>query len=160
MVTKRVIVPPRYGEVPTEAAADPMADTRPPDIEPTSPAPAPAAMEAAEADDAMLAALAPARPAAPPAALNPFLPLLLATASFLLLMGFQTTQLLRDREAIKTASAQIEQPTEKATKLRNSLDALAADTQRLADAGNASAQRLIVELRNRGVTINPAANTK
>jgi hypothetical protein len=43
-----------------------------------------------------------------------------------------------------------------AGRLRASLDGLAADTQRLADAGNASAALLVTELRKRGVTINAA----
>jgi hypothetical protein len=46
-----------------------------------------------------------------------------------------------------------------AGKLRASLDALAVDTQRLAEAGNPSAKLLVDELRKRGITINPAAPT-
>jgi hypothetical protein len=42
-----------------------------------------------------------------------------------------------------------------AGKLRASLDALAADTQRLADTGNANAALLVAELKKRGITINP-----
>ena len=49
------------------------------------------------------------------------------------------------------------QTVDSAAKLRASLDALASDTQRLADAGNASAALLVAELRKRGVTINAAA---
>ena len=44
-----------------------------------------------------------------------------------------------------------------AGKLRTSLDSLAADTQRLADRGNANAALLVTELKRRGITINPQA---
>ena len=44
-----------------------------------------------------------------------------------------------------------------ADKLRTSLDGLAADTQGLADCGNANAALLVTELKKRGITINPQA---
>ena len=44
-----------------------------------------------------------------------------------------------------------------AGKLRGLLDGLAADTQRLADRGNANAALRVTELSKRGITINPQA---
>ncbi len=99
--------------------------------------------------------LAKAMAPAPPR--GPFLPLLLASTALLGWMGFQTWQLFTDRQALLAAHANQQQTVENAGKLRGSLDVLAADTQRLADAGNASARLLVEELKKRGVTINAAA---
>jgi len=43
---------------------------------------------------------------------------------------------------------------EQAQKVRQTLDRLASETQRLADGGNANARLVVEELRKRGVTIN------
>jgi hypothetical protein len=94
-------------------------------------------------------------PVAPAATHNVFLPLLLALLTLLVWMGFQGWLTLQDRKALTSAQASQQPTVDNAAKLRASLDALAADTQRLADAGNASARLLVEELRKRGVTINP-----
>jgi uncharacterized protein HemX len=82
----------------------------------------------------------------------PLLILGLATASW---SGFQTHQLAQEHEALKKLHANQETLVQNAVKLRAQLDGIAADTQRLADAGNANAQGIVNELRRRGVTINP-----
>lgn len=84
-----------------------------------------------------------------------FLPLLiigLATASW---SGFQSYQLVQEHEALKKLHANQEALVQNAVKLRAQLDGIAGDTQRLANAGNASAQLIVNDLRRRGVTINP-----
>lgn len=91
---------------------------------------------------------------------GPFVPMLLATMALLVWLGFQAWGHYQDRLALQTAYANQQQTVDNATKLRASLDTLAADTQRLADTGNASARLLVEELKKRGVTINPAAATK
>lgn len=88
---------------------------------------------------------------------SPFVPLLLLSAALLLAFGFETAQRLRERQTLQAAHASQQQTVDNAGKLRASLDALAADTQRLADAGNANAVLLVNELRKRGITINAAA---
>jgi hypothetical protein len=82
----------------------------------------------------------------------PLLILGLAAASW---SGFQTYQLVQEHEALKKLHANQEALVQNAVKLRAQLDGIAADTQRLADAGNANAQGIVNELRRRGVTINP-----
>ena len=72
-------------------------------------------------------------------------------------LGWQTWVLVSERSALNTAYGGQQQTVDNAGKLRGSLDALAADTQRLADAGNASAALLVAELRKRGITINAKA---
>jgi len=76
----------------------------------------------------------------------------------LAVLVWQTWLLSTEREALLTAHAGQQQTVDNAGKLRGSLDTLAADTQRLADAGNANAALLVAELRQRGITINPQAN--
>ena len=88
---------------------------------------------------------------------GPFVPLALACLALLGWMAFQSWLLLNDRQALQSAHASQQQTVDNAGKLRGSLDTLAADTQRLADAGNGSARLLVEELKKRGVTINPAA---
>ena len=86
-----------------------------------------------------------------------FVPVLLATLALLLGLGWQCYLLMSERENLQAAHAGQQQTVDNAGKLRTSLDALAADTQRLADAGNASAALLVTELKKRGITINPQA---
>lgn len=84
-----------------------------------------------------------------------FWPLLIfgvATASW---SGFQAYQLVQEHDALKKLHANQEALVQNSIKLRAQLDGIAADTQRLADAGNANAQLIVNELRRRGVTINP-----
>jgi hypothetical protein len=95
----------------------------------------------------------------PPALASAFVPVLLCALTLLVWFAFQSVLLLGDRDALQ-ATRQAQQATvDNAGKLRASLDALAVDTQRLAEAGNPSAKLLVDELRKRGITINPAAPT-
>lgn len=101
----------------------------------------------------------PASVAAPAAAPSLFLPMLLASLALLGWIGFQNVQLFKEREALQAAYVSQQQTVDNATKLRASLDALAADTQRAADGGNANAKLLVDELRKRGITISTTANS-
>jgi hypothetical protein len=87
-----------------------------------------------------------------------FAPLLLGGLALLLMLGWQTVLLAGERSALLAGHAGQQQTVDNAGTLRAQLDALAADTQRLADAGNPNAALLVAELRKRGITINPAAN--
>jgi hypothetical protein len=86
-----------------------------------------------------------------------FVPVLLGGLALVLMLGWQTVLLLGERGALLNAHASQQQTVDNAGTLRNSLDALAADTQRLADAGNPNAALLVAELKKRGITINPQA---
>ena len=96
-----------------------------------------------------------AMPAAQPR--SAFVPVLLFGLAVLALLVWQTWVLVSERGALNTAFAAQQQTVDNAGKLRTSLDGLAADTQRLADRGNANAALLVTELKKRGITINPAA---
>ncbi len=87
-----------------------------------------------------------------------FVPILLTTLAVLGWLGFQTLQLLEDRDTIQAARVAQQQTVDNAGKMRASLDALAADTQRMAETGNVNARTLVEELEKRGVTINANAS--
>ncbi len=124
----------------------PMRDTKHAD---TTPGELPAAAARPAPRPAPVAAATPARSA--------FWPLLLGLAALTLWLGYQAWQLDKDRRQLQAAQAEAAPRIEAAAQLRRSLDLLAADTQRLADAGNGNARVLVDELRRRGITINPAA---
>jgi F0F1-type ATP synthase membrane subunit b/b' len=86
-----------------------------------------------------------------------FVPVLMCALALLAGLGWQTYLLASERDALTAAHAGQQQTVDNASKLRASLDTLAADTQRLADGGNASAALLVAELKKRGITINPKA---
>ena len=146
-----------------------LPQSNPADAAPARPANEPVPTTAAASTDATPAAGASAatdpaprralRPAiAPLPVRSPFLPMLLAGLALLGWLGFQTYGLFTERESLAAAHTAQQQTVDNAGKLRTSLDALAADTQRIADAGNPSARLLVDELRKRGITINaPAA---
>ena len=89
-----------------------------------------------------------------PAAPGAFVPLLLCALTLLAWFVFQAVLLLGERSAMQAARDAQQQTVDNAAKLRSSLDGLAADTQRLANAGNPSASVLVTELRKRGITIS------
>jgi len=84
-----------------------------------------------------------------------FWPVLLAISAFLAWTAFQTVQLVLERSTLSANKVQQEPLMQNSAKLRQSLDAIAAQTQRLAEQGNPNARVLVDELRKRGVTINP-----
>jgi len=87
---------------------------------------------------------------------RPSVPIALMLLALIVWLGFQTVQLWSERSSLRAASASQAVQIEQSQKLRTALDAFAADTARLAAAGNANAQLLVDELKKRGVTINPA----
>ena len=88
---------------------------------------------------------------------SPFLPLLILMGSLAVWTGFQTYHLTTERSALATLRANQEAQVQQAQRVRQSLDQLATETQKLADAGNANARVVVEELRKRGVTINRPA---
>lgn len=163
MVTKRVIVPARSGAEGGPATVPGALQDLPPAASAADPSPADTptlpsadAMPAPYVDsDAFEGAAPPSRRAA--AAASAFWPLLLLALAWLGWMGFQLMVSMNDRNVLRDAHAQQQTTVDKSSQLRASLDALATDTHRLAEAGNPNARALVDELRRRGVTINPNA---
>lgn len=91
---------------------------------------------------------------------SPFIPVVVLATAFVAWLGFQCWQLVAEHRQLRQARAQLEAPFESSTKLRASLDTLAATTAKLAEQGNANARVIVDELRKRGVTINPDGSAK
>jgi hypothetical protein len=83
-----------------------------------------------------------------------FVPLFILMLALATWTGFQTHQLLREKETLAMLRANQEPTIQQAQRVRQTLDQLATETQKLADAGNPNARLVVEELRKRGVTIN------
>lgn len=86
-------------------------------------------------------------------------PVLIIVIGLLVWSGFQTVQLAKERQNVKTAHANQETVIVNAKKMRNQLDAIAANTKRLADQGNPNAQLIVQQLAKNGIDINPNAQS-
>ena len=71
-----------------------------------------------------------------------------------LMLAFQFTQILRDREAMHQAKTQQDKPLEEAMTVSNQLNALAVGTQRLADKGDKGAKAIIERMDKLGIRVN------
>ena len=83
-----------------------------------------------------------------------FLPMMLMAVALVSWFGLQTYELAGNRKQLTTIMATQDTQVAAAMKIRTALDSLAADTQRLANAGNTNARVIVEELHKRGVTIN------
>ena len=72
---------------------------------------------------------------------------------------FQTVQFVRDRNHLTQLKASQETPIQEATKVRAQIEAITADTVKLAAEGNGGAQRIIFELQKRGFKLPADAKT-
>ena len=86
-----------------------------------------------------------------------FLPILLGLLTLVLWFGFQTSQFLKEQDNLKILGDNQAPLYTNAQKLRGQMDAIAAGTARLAQAGNPNAQQVVNALAARGITINPNA---
>lgn len=82
-----------------------------------------------------------------------FVPVLLMGVALAGWLGFQTVQLVVERNQLNAQTAALVAPLENAAKLRAQGDALVNATQALANQGNANAQRMVSDLQRRGITI-------
>lgn len=98
-------------------------------------------------------------PTAPTAGRSAFVPVLLGLLALVSWLGHQAWVLDQDRQQLQAAQTALQPTVDKSGGLRRSLDQLASDTQRLADAGNGNARVLVDGLRQRGITINTAAGS-
>ena len=90
---------------------------------------------------------------------TPFLPLLLLAIAFVGWMAIQTAWLVGERQSLIDGSAQQGKQLEAAYKMRLATDSLASKMQALANKGNANAQVIVAQLKQRGISINPGAPT-
>jgi hypothetical protein len=81
-------------------------------------------------------------------------PLSLLAFVIFMLMAFQASQILRDRDALHAAKTQQDKPLEESQKLQTQLDALAIGTKKLAEQGDKNAQSIIDRMKQLGITVN------
>jgi hypothetical protein len=85
-----------------------------------------------------------------------------ALVSFVLvlMMAFQTVQIVRDREFLNQAKSQQDKPLEDSRKVQAQVTALAMGAKKLADGGDKNAAAIIDRLQQIGITVGgppPAA---
>ena len=85
------------------------------------------------------------------------LPVFLAVLALFLMLAFQSWQLVRAREALTAVREAQEVSLAEAIKFRDRINSLAADTQHLADGGNAAAKDVLEALRQQGINYKPSA---
>ena len=83
-----------------------------------------------------------------------FIPILITLIAVIGWFGFQTYQLLQERENLSVLAFNQDSMHKTAQKLRAQLDGLASGTSKLAQKGNANAQQIVSALAQRGITIN------
>jgi hypothetical protein len=83
------------------------------------------------------------------------LPLILTIVSLLVWFGFQTVELLVERNNLSSLKGNLEAASQEAEKVRGQLQALITKTTELANEGNASARMAVAELEKRGIPIAP-----
>lgn len=85
------------------------------------------------------------------------LPVALLAVGFLAAIGFQTVQLMRDRNNLANVYAGQQNAVEQTLRLRNSVDAFAGETATLAQQGDGPAKQVVESLRGQNITIRPPA---
>jgi hypothetical protein len=70
---------------------------------------------------------------------------------------YQTSQILRDREGLRQALTQQDQPLQSLARVQTQLDALAVGTLKLSQKGDKNAQAIIDRMKQLGITVHPPA---
>jgi len=81
------------------------------------------------------------------------LPVSLVAFVLALMLAFQFTQILLERDAIKQAMTQQDKPLDDAKKVGTQLNALAMGTKKLADKGDKSAKAIIDRMKKMGISV-------
>ena len=84
------------------------------------------------------------------------LPLTLTLVALLLWFGFQTLELVAERNQLITFKGNFDAAMQEAQKMQAQLEALITKTAELASKGNANAKAAIEELQKRGIPLQSA----
>ncbi|MBI2358162.1 MAG: hypothetical protein HYV04_04525 [Deltaproteobacteria bacterium] len=87
---------------------------------------------------------------------TPRLPLALTIGSLIVWFGFQTAQLVIERNNLSSLKGNLEAATQESQKMRAQLETLITKTAELAKQGNPGAKAVIEELEKRGIPIQAA----
>lgn len=85
------------------------------------------------------------------------IPLALVVLAFFLITAFQTEQLVREHNALMALQRAQETGLTQAATMRAKFQMLAAETEKLAQAGDPGAKVVLAHLRDQGITIRPGA---
>lgn len=85
------------------------------------------------------------------------LPVLIISATLLLMIAFQTRQLRMENALVKNAVSQQTQPLDQSIKVTQQFESLAVGTAKLADEGNATAKTIVGDFTKLGLKINTNA---
>lgn len=84
-----------------------------------------------------------------------FEPMLLILIALLVMTGFQTSQLYREKTNLVAIKLNQEKPLRESRNVRAQFDSIATDTARLAAQGNQNAKLLLTQLKKVGVSVDP-----
>lgn len=82
-----------------------------------------------------------------------FVPMALVVVTLVLLMLFQSLQLIRDRELLRTRFNAQQAPLEEVQKVSQQLQAIAKSTYTLSASGNENAALVVDRLKQAGITV-------
>ncbi len=85
------------------------------------------------------------------------LPVALILLSLLIWFGFQTVELVLERNQLTTVTTNYNVAVQEAQKTQRQLEKLITQTNELAGKGNPNAKAVIEELKKRGIPLPPAA---
>jgi hypothetical protein len=86
------------------------------------------------------------------------LPVALLATAFVLMVGFQTSQLIREHDNLVAMRASQEATLQQAVKLRQQFDTIMGKTAQLADEGDVGARSIVDDLRRQGIMIKPSGS--
>ena len=80
-------------------------------------------------------------------------PVALLAVSFLLGLGFQTVQLVRDSQSLAAIGRSQDSPLQESVRIKQAMDSLAGDVAALADAGDPNAKQVVDEMAKQNVKL-------
>lgn len=83
------------------------------------------------------------------------LPVALLATAFVLMLAFQTVELVRQSEVLAEINANQATPLAETQHLRQATNALAADVAQLAKSGNANAKAIVDEMARQHIALQP-----
>ena len=84
------------------------------------------------------------------------IPIALIAATLTGLLGFQTRQIMAERDGVQQALGQQIKPFEDSRRLQGQLQALVSGTEKLAQAGSVGAKEIAVQLQKMGISTTGA----
>ena len=85
-----------------------------------------------------------------------WLPVVIFAASFFVLMAFETSYAIHDREGLAEQQRLQEPAVQEAIKLRQKLEALAGKTAQLAAEGDEGAKAVVDQMKRQGIAMSAA----